>query len=113
MYQRPTHNSRHISVNYTDGRYISQYPSQAIHYTLLYVPSLDKVCNMYICITLIKQGYVLNICYYIVYSDSSVGWIGVAGVYSLFLLSVIINKTLLNPVVNKVISREQWEGDFR
>ena len=47
--------------------------------TLLYVPSLDKVCNMYICITLIKQGYVLNICYNIVYSDSSVGWIGLVG----------------------------------
>ncbi|KAI6657609.1 hypothetical protein LOD99_352 [Oopsacas minuta] len=43
----------------------------------------------------------------------SVGWLGVVSVYSLFILSVFINKLLLNPVVNKVIRREQWEGDFR
>jgi len=41
------------------------------------------------------------------------GWFGVLGIYGFFIVSTVINKFIMGPIVNYVFLQEWREGDFR
>lgn len=41
------------------------------------------------------------------------GYVGLAAIYGLFLVSTVVNKFLMGPVVSLVVKQEQQEGNFR
>jgi len=44
---------------------------------------------------------------------SSMGYVGPASVFVFFVVSTVVNKFLMSPVVALVFLQEQLEGDFR
>ena len=51
------------------------------------------------------------LCLYIYLSRA--GWIGPTGMFLLFLVSTVVNKMLMKPVINTTVNLEKREGDFR
>ena len=43
----------------------------------------------------------------------SLGWYGVLGIYLFFLVSTVINKFLMGPIVRLIFKQERQEGNFR
>nr|QTW43714.1 ABCD4 [Eurytemora affinis] len=54
-----------------------------------------------------------TIAYYTWDAYTRAGWIGPTGMYILFVVSTIVNKFLMKPVVQITVERERREGDFR
>ena len=68
-----------------------------------------------------KYGFIITdlilapflISYYSYSAFSRSGWIGPVGMFALFVVSTIINKLLMSPIVNLTVEQERREGDFR
>ena len=43
----------------------------------------------------------------------SLGWFGVLGIYGFFVMSTIVNKFIMSPIVSYVFLQEKREGDYR
>ena len=41
------------------------------------------------------------------------GWYGVLGIYLFFVVSTVINKFLMGPIVSLIFQQERQEGNFR
>lgn len=54
-----------------------------------------------------------TVTYYTYDAYSRAGWIGPSGMYALFLVSTVVNKLLMKPLVKITVEREKKEGDFR
>lgn len=55
----------------------------------------------------------LLVSYYSYSAFTRSGWVGPVGMFVLFLVSTVINKLLMSPIVNLTVKKEQREGDFR
>jgi len=55
----------------------------------------------------------VNVNMYVLYVCTSMGYIGPVCVFLFFIISTVINKFLMSPVVTLVFEQEQLEGDFR
>jgi len=51
--------------------------------------------------------------YYTYDAYTRAGWIGPTGMYAIFIVSTLVNKLLMRPVVKITVEREKREGDFR
>ncbi|XP_023238099.1 ATP-binding cassette sub-family D member 4-like, partial [Centruroides sculpturatus] len=74
---------------------------------------IDKMCNKLstnIAVVIVSP---FTICYYSYVLFVTTGWWGPTSVFGFFLLSTLINKLLMSPVVNYVFMQEQCEGFFR
>ncbi|EHB15439.1 ATP-binding cassette sub-family D member 4 [Heterocephalus glaber] len=51
--------------------------------------------------------------YYTFQCFQSTGWLGPMSIFGYFILGTIVNKTLMGPIVAKLMQQEKLEGDFR
>jgi len=54
-----------------------------------------------------------TVAYYTYDAFTRAGWIGPTGMFLLFLVSTVVNKMLMKPVINTTVNLEKREGDFR
>ena len=76
------------------------------------VPSRPKYTA--ICIILIAKfvlTYSISVIFILILN--SLGWFGVLGVFGFFIISTVVNKFVMGPIVNYVFLQEWREGDFR
>ena len=52
-----------------------------------------------------------NLCKWMIHHR--LGWYGVVGIYMFFLVSTVINKFLMGPIVSLIFQQERQEGNFR
>ncbi|XP_073923646.1 lysosomal cobalamin transporter ABCD4 isoform X2 [Castor canadensis] len=45
--------------------------------------------------------------------DNPTGWLGPMSIFGYFILGTMVNKTLMGPIVAKLVQQEKLEGDFR
>ncbi|XP_065405145.1 lysosomal cobalamin transporter ABCD4 isoform X4 [Macaca fascicularis] len=45
--------------------------------------------------------------------DNPTGWLGPVSIFGYFILGTMVNKTLMGPIVTKLVHQEKLEGDFR
>ncbi|XP_032128833.1 ATP-binding cassette sub-family D member 4 isoform X2 [Sapajus apella] len=45
--------------------------------------------------------------------DNPTGWLGPVSIFGYFILGTVVNKTLMGPIVMKLVHQEKLEGDFR
>ncbi|XP_009210218.1 ATP-binding cassette sub-family D member 4 isoform X4 [Papio anubis] len=45
--------------------------------------------------------------------DNPTGWLGPVSIFGYFILGTVVNKTLMGPIVTKLVHQEKLEGDFR
>ena len=71
------------------------------------------LCNSYgsIISSLIISPFAIG--YYTYDANSRAGWIGPVGMFTFFLVSSVLVKILMSPVVNATAQLEKSEGDFR
>lgn len=75
---------------------------------------VDKLCYQLMVNVLpqiILQPFI--IAYYTYKTYQSMGYIGPLSIYAFFVISTILNKFIMGPVVSRVFQQEQQEGDFR
>ncbi|XP_013362630.1 PREDICTED: ATP-binding cassette sub-family D member 4 isoform X2 [Chinchilla lanigera] len=51
--------------------------------------------------------------YYTFQCFQSTGWLGPVSIFGYFILGTVVNKTLMGPIVAKLVQQEKLEGDFR
>uniref|UniRef100_A0A2K5ETW8 ABC transmembrane type-1 domain-containing protein n=1 Tax=Aotus nancymaae TaxID=37293 RepID=A0A2K5ETW8_AOTNA len=51
--------------------------------------------------------------YYTYQCFQSTGWLGPVSIFRYFILWTVVNKTLMGPIVTKLVHQEKLEGDFR
>ncbi|XP_058511322.1 lysosomal cobalamin transporter ABCD4 isoform X2 [Ochotona princeps] len=51
--------------------------------------------------------------YYTYQCFRSTGWLGPVSIFGYFILGTMVNKTLMGPIVTKLVQQEKLEGDFR
>uniref|UniRef100_A0A8C6W9E4 ATP-binding cassette, sub-family D member 4 n=1 Tax=Nannospalax galili TaxID=1026970 RepID=A0A8C6W9E4_NANGA len=51
--------------------------------------------------------------YYTYQCFKSTGWLGPVSIFGYFILGTMVNKTLMGPIVTKLVQQEKLEGDFR
>ncbi|KAM6170896.1 lysosomal cobalamin transporter ABCD4 isoform 2-T2 [Erethizon dorsatum] len=51
--------------------------------------------------------------YYTLQCLQSTGWLGPVSIFGYFILGTVVNKTLMGPIVAKLVQQEKLEGDFR
>ncbi|GAB1297630.1 Lysosomal cobalamin transporter ABCD4 [Apodemus speciosus] len=54
-----------------------------------------------------------TLAYYTYQCFQSTGWLGPASIFGYFILGTMVNKTLMGPIVAKLVQQEKLEGDFR
>ena len=54
-----------------------------------------------------------TISYYTYSAYTRAGWVGPTGMFVFFLVSSVVNKALMSPIVNLSFEKERREGDFR
>ena len=53
------------------------------------------------------------IAYYGYTACAKAGWVGPTGMLGLFLVSTVVNRALMSPIVDLTVKQEKREGDFR
>ncbi|KFO24247.1 ATP-binding cassette sub-family D member 4 isoform X2 [Fukomys damarensis] len=51
--------------------------------------------------------------YYTFQCFQSTGWLGPVSIFGYFILGTVVNRTLMGPIVAKLVQQEKLEGDFR
>nr|XP_004649471.3 lysosomal cobalamin transporter ABCD4 isoform X2 [Jaculus jaculus] len=51
--------------------------------------------------------------YYTYQCFQSTGWLGPVSIFGYFILGTVVNRTLMGPIVAKLVQQEKLEGDFR
>ncbi|XP_038193312.1 lysosomal cobalamin transporter ABCD4 [Arvicola amphibius] len=54
-----------------------------------------------------------TLAYYTYQCFQSTGWLGPVCIFGYFILGTMVNKTLMGPIVTKLVQQEKLEGDFR
>ncbi|ELV09887.1 ATP-binding cassette sub-family D member 4 [Tupaia chinensis] len=54
-----------------------------------------------------------TLAYYTYQCFQSTGWLGPVSIFGYFILGTMVNKTLMGPIVAKLVQQEKLEGDFR
>lgn len=54
-----------------------------------------------------------TLAYYTYQCFQSTGWLGPVSIFGYFILGTMVNKTLMGPIVTKLVQQEKLEGDFR
>ncbi|XP_016818971.1 lysosomal cobalamin transporter ABCD4 isoform X1 [Cricetulus griseus] len=74
---------------------------------------VDRFCRQLSSMTskLIISPFTLA--YYTYQCFQSTGWLGPVSIFGYFLLGTMVNKTLMGPIVTKLVQQEKLEGDFR
>ncbi len=74
---------------------------------------VEKMCQH---LSLVLPDLIVSpftIAFYTYRSYATIGYIGPTGCVAFFVISTIINKSLMSPIVNLVYSQEKCEGNFR
>lgn len=108
----------------------------AVHYSLLYLQDISEVGGAWGCHG--NAAYLsTNLCIHLSYAHlhrhtftptprppphfhlhsmfqyDSMGYIGPLSIYAFFVVSTVLNKFIMGPVVSRVFLQERQEGDFR
>uniref|UniRef100_T1JIZ5 ABC transporter domain-containing protein n=1 Tax=Strigamia maritima TaxID=126957 RepID=T1JIZ5_STRMM len=74
---------------------------------------VDKMCSVFCKILPNFIVFPFTLSYYVYQAYIGTGYAGPLGIFAFFLLSTLINKGLMSPLVGLVVQQEQREGDFR
>lgn len=114
--------SREILTDKLHGMYFSQnkfYILNTMQYDSTDNPDqritqdIEKFCKQFSSVLAPFVIAPFTITYYSYNCYQTTGWIGPVGIFVIFLLSVLVNKLLIKPIMGLVIKQEKCEGFFR
>ncbi|XP_014665221.1 PREDICTED: ATP-binding cassette sub-family D member 4-like isoform X2 [Priapulus caudatus] len=74
---------------------------------------VDKLCKQFSQVVPELLISPFTIAYYTYQAWKSTGWLGPVSVFVFFVVSTVVNKLLMSPIVNLVVQQEKNEGNFR